>query len=299
MANPCALPKAIKTIPEIADIKCAAQRDSVALINLLHWTYLNHANGITELQVAEKALYFRKMQLDFVGESFRCIAAADENSAIVHYSPDENSNKKIEKILLLDSGGQYKYGTTDITRTVCFSKPTDERKMLYTLVLKGHIAVASAKLPSGSTGSQLDPLARQFLWNSFLNYNHSTGHGIGYMADVHEGPMAIAKSNYIQLRPGMLLSNEPGSYMENDFGIRLENMMVVTSTQNCFLEFETISLVPFDINFIAPQLLTEKEIAWINDYHRDIINRMAGKLSPEVAQWLRHYCSAIPQKNTA
>jgi Xaa-Pro aminopeptidase len=291
--NPCLLPKALKTTGEMANIKCAALQDSVALINFLHWIYTHQANGVTELAAAEKSLYFRKMQPNFLGESFPCIAAADENSAIVHYSPNKSCHKKIEKILLLDSGGQYKHGTTDITRTICFTEPGEKPRLLYTLVLKGHIALASAKIPAGSGGARLDSLARQFLWGRFLDYNHSTGHGIGYMADVHEGPMALASCNDIPLEHGMVLSNEPGCYLENDFGVRLENMMMVSEVMDGFLMFETISLVPFDMNFMLPQLLTAEEIAWLNRYHQLVLDSVADKLSTETNLWLRSYCHIL------
>ncbi|MDR1112529.1 MAG: M24 family metallopeptidase, partial [Bacteroidales bacterium] len=224
--NPCISPKAIKTHAEIDDIKLAAQKDSTAIINFLHWFH-NNSRKITELDAADRLLYFRKQQHEFIGESFETISAADENAAIIHYHPDLKSNKIIDNILLLDSGGQYKCGTTDIARTISIIEPSKEQKLFYTLVLKGHIALASAVFPTGTSGSQLDLLARQFLWKYAEDYNHSTGHGIGYMAHVHEGPMAIARNNDVPLRSGMLLSNEPGYYQEGRFGIRLENMMAV------------------------------------------------------------------------
>ncbi|GHU17703.1 Xaa-Pro aminopeptidase [Alphaproteobacteria bacterium] len=283
--NPCLLPKAIKTEFEIANIRGAALSDSVALINFFHWIYANHANGVSELQATEKLLYFRQRQSDFMGDSFPSIVATDSNAAIVHYSPKE-SHRPIGKILLLDSGGQYKYGTTDITRTVCFSEPTKEQKVIYTLVLKGHIAVANAKLPQGATGSCLDPLARQYLWSNFLDYNHSTGHGIGYVSNVHEGPMSISRNTTIPLKPGMLLSNEPGFYREGEFGVRLENMMIVTEESYGFMGFDTISLVPFDAKFIDKSLLTADETDWLRRYHASIINGTMTRLSAEVSQWL-------------
>jgi Xaa-Pro aminopeptidase len=290
LKNPCILPKCIKTEVEISNIRCAALKDSIALINFLHWMYENHADGVTERQASEKLLHFRQQQSRFIGESFPCIAAADKNAAMIHYVPTE-SDSIIKNILLLDSGGQYMFGTTDITRTLCFSEPTEERKMLYTLVLKGHIAVANAKLPPGAMGSWLEPLSRQFLWNNFLDYNHSTGHGIGYMLNVHEGPLSISKNCCLPLKPGMLLSNEPGYYRENDCGIRLENMMFVREACAGFLEFETISLVPFDAKFVNKSLLAPDEIEWLRRYHLEIMSKMVTRLPENVDQWLADYCS--------
>lgn len=290
--NPCLTHKSIKNKIEIENIKSAAQKDSIAIINFLQWIYTHNKifnKELTELMVVEKLLQFRKEQSDFICESFRCIAAADSNSAIVHYSPTEQSNTIINKILLIDSGGQYKDGTTDITRTICMKEPTIEQKKYYTLVLKGHIAVANAKMPIGSTGAQLDPLARQFLWQYFADYNHGTGHGIGYLSNVHEGPIAISKNNNIPLLAGMVISNEPGYYKDNEFGIRLENMLVIREENN-FLTFETISLIPFDMNFIDKTILTLDEYNWINSYHKTIIDKMKEKLSNEVLSWLLKYC---------
>jgi Xaa-Pro aminopeptidase len=238
---------------------------------------------MTELEVVDKLLYFRKQQREFIGESFESIAAADENAAIIHYHPDLKTSRTIDNILLLDSGGQYKHGTTDITRTISIIEPSEEQKLFYTLVLKGHIALASAVFPVGTSGSQLDPLARQFLWKYSEDYNHSTGHGIGYMAHVHEGPMAIARNNDTHLRPGMLLSNEPGYYQEGGFGIRLENMMVVEEHSG-YLSFETISLVPFDCKFISKELLSPEDINWLRRYNRRIISSLA--LRDTIPHWL-------------
>jgi Xaa-Pro aminopeptidase len=270
--NPCMFPKCIKSKSEIENIKSAAQKDSLAVIDFLHRFYNSGTEKITESEVAQNLLYFRKQQNGFIGESFKTIAAADENAAIIHYSPTPQTNKHIENILLIDSGGQYKYGTTDITRTISRTEPTHEQKLFYTLVLKGHIALAAAKFPAGTTGAQLDPLARQFLWQYASDYGHSTGHGIGYMSHVHEGPVSISKNSNIPLQEGMIISNEPGYYRENSFGIRLENMMLVTKDEcNGYLSFETISLVPFDQKFILKNLLAESEKNWINKYNEKIV----------------------------
>lgn len=292
--NPCKLQKSIKNHTEIKNIKAAAKKDSVAIINFLCWLHSNYfkKSCVSELQVVERILYFRKLQDGFIGESFPCIAAADENAAIAHYSPNLENNKNIENILLLDSGGQYKYGTTDITRTICLNEVSNEQKLFYTLVLKGHIAVANAKIPIGSAGSQLDAFARQYLWNYSCDYNHSTGHGIGYMLNVHEGPISISKTNSAPLYPGMILSNEPAYYKENSFGIRLENMLLSKKEdESDFLSFETISLVPFDFKFIDRKLLSGDEINWINTYHNCIIDELSGCLDSEVFNWLKSQIS--------
>ncbi|MDR2724184.1 MAG: aminopeptidase P family protein [Holosporaceae bacterium] len=285
--NPCLPLKSIKNSIEIDDIKLAAQKDSSAIINFLYWFH-NNTKKITELDAVEKLLYFREQQEGFVGESFKTIAAADENAAIIHYHPCAETNRFVTNILLLDSGGQYKHGTTDITRTISIMEPTEEQKFYYTLVLKGHIALASALFPFGTVGSQLEILVRQFLWMHAKDFNHSTGHGIGYMSHVHEGPIAIARGNNIPLQSGMILSNEPGYYQENSFGIRLENMILVTeSAFSGYLSFETISLVPFDHKFIHLELLSPEDISWLRRYNQCIVSTL--KLSANVLHWLQEY----------
>jgi Xaa-Pro aminopeptidase len=279
LKNPCIFPKSVKNKAEISDIKSAAQKDSLAIINFLRWFYAN-TEKIRESDVVEKLLYFRKQQDGFIGESFKTIAAADENAAIVHYSPSSQTDKYIDNILLIDSGGQYKHGTTDITRTISRREPTSEQKLFYTLVLKGHIALAGAKFPVGTPGAQLDPLTRQFLWQHGVDYNHSTGHGIGYMSHVHEGPVSISRSSNVPLQAGMIISDEPGYYPENCFGIRLENMMsVVEDEREGYLSFETLSLVPFDQKFIRRDLLTEFEKNWLEEYDQKIAHIFPGARS--------------------
>jgi Xaa-Pro aminopeptidase len=206
---------------------------------------------------------------------------------MAHYSPSTSSNKVVQNILLIDSGGQYKYCTTDITRTISLKSPTEEQKLFFTLVLKGHIALANAKFPAGTTGMQLDSLARQFLWQYSSDYNHSTGHGIGYSLSVHEGPCAISSNNATPLQAGMILSNEPGYYRENSFGIRLESMMLVRNESNGFLSFETISLVPFDAKFIQKEMLNTEEISWLSSYNKKVVSTL--ELPSNIAIWLSEY----------
>ncbi|MBQ3565249.1 MAG: M24 family metallopeptidase [Alphaproteobacteria bacterium] len=280
--NPIINEKCVKSSAEIQNIQEIAKQDSQAIVNFMYWFY--HHDDISEIDCVNKLFALRRENKDFVSNSFDTIAAADEHSAIVHYSPTNETNAIIQKFLLLDSGGQYLYGTTDITRTFTKIIPTKEEKTYYTLVLKGHISVANAKLPKDYTGAALDVLARQYLWNAGLDYNHGTGHGIGYMLNVHEGPIAISKKNSVPLKANMLLSNEPGIYFENHLGIRLENMIVVKNLSENFFAFDTISLVPFDFNFIDVSLLTCEEKKWLIKYHRDILDKL--QLRAEVKSWL-------------
>ncbi|MCR4623888.1 MAG: M24 family metallopeptidase [Alphaproteobacteria bacterium] len=286
--NPIPNIKYIKTAEEIETIKRIAIEDSEAIVKFLYWFY--HTENISELDCVDQIFLNRKESQNFTGNSFDTIAAADENSAIVHYIPTQNTNKKIEKFLLLDSGGQYKFGTTDITRTLAKKQPSEMEKLYYTLVLKGHIAVASAKLKKGSTAAVLDNVARKFLQQHSLDYNHSTGHGIGYMLNVHEGPVAISRNNKIPLQANILLSNEPGVYIENHMGVRLENM-IVTEERNGFIYFDTISLVPFDNRLIDYSLLTFDEKLWLRSYNEKILNSL--KLPKNILDWLAKYTNTF------
>ncbi len=283
--NPIPEKKCIKSNHELKNIMNVVLEDSAAIINFIYW-FENNKSDISEMDCVNKIYELRKNFQNFVENSFDTIAAADEHSAIVHYSPSQETNKTIRNILLLDSGGQYKYGTTDITRTLSRSIPSIQEKLYYTLVLKGHIAIALAKLPKGSSGYLLDSLARQYLWNYNLDYNHSTGHGIGYMLNVHEGPIAISKNNQIPLKSNMVLSNEPGVYIENHLGIRLENM-IVTKEENNFIYFDTISLVPFDYKFIEFSLLSNLEKLWLYNYNKKILSNKF--LSNSIRYWLIEY----------
>ena len=280
--NPIPAIKCIKTDDEIDNIKKITLEDSRAILDFIYW--FDHNDNLTEMDCVEKIYALRKRSENFVENSFDTIAAADEHSAIVHYSPTEKTNKSIDNFLLLDSGGQYKYGTTDITRTLSKRTPTDQQKLYYTLVLKGYIAVANARLPKGTAGDIPDQLARKYLLEHSLDFNHGTGHGIGYMLGVHEGPVALSKNNKVPLQANMLLSNEPGVYIENELGIRLENMMIVKDDGE-FISFETISLVPFDRKFIDFSLLTDDEKTWLNNYNDNIIN----SLNFSDIDWLKNY----------
>lgn len=283
----CSIDQTIKTQSEIEDIKRAVKNDSVALIKFLHWFHTS-TGELSELNVVEKLESFRKECSEYICNSFETIAAADEHAAIVHYEPTKSSNVNIRNILLLDSGGQYKNGTTDVTRTISRVSPTKYERTIYTQVLKGHIALASAKFPIGTTGAQLDAIARQYLWNNCHDFRHGTGHGIGYLLSVHEGNVAISRGCNLSVKAGMLLSNEPGYYEENHFGVRLENMIFVKNADNGFLRFETISLVPFDHKFIEEDLLTNEEKVWLGNYNAQIL-KMCEDLDANVLQWLKNY----------
>jgi Xaa-Pro aminopeptidase len=227
------------------------------------------------------------------GPSFETIAGFASNGAIVHYRATPETCKRIEgnSLLLLDSGGQYLDGTTDVTRTICIGEPSEDQKRHYTLVLKGHINLAMARFPQGTTGTQLDAIARFPLWQEGLDYDHGTGHGVGSYSSVHEGPHGISKTpNSVPLQPGMILSNEPGYYKENHYGIRIENLVMVKSLQEPFerhlLEFETLTLVPLDRKLIDEDMLTPTEWSWLNDYHRRVRESLLPHLDPDTAAWL-------------
>ncbi|WP_339048852.1 aminopeptidase P family protein [Candidatus Mesenet endosymbiont of Phosphuga atrata] len=265
----CALPKAIKNEAEIQGAINAHIRDGAAVTNFLNWLEKNIDKGITELNAEEKLLEFRQKQNLFKSLSFPTISAFAENGAIIHYRANEKTNKRIKRngLYLIDSGGQYLDGTTDITRTIAIGTPSNEQIDNYTRVLKAHIAIVRAIFPPSTTGGELDILARMHLWQADLDYSHSTGHGVGSYLAVHEGPHAIAKGNNIPLQPGMILSNEPGYYKPGEYGIRIENLMYVEEKTEGFLGFKQLTCVSYDKRLINYNLLTQDEINWINEYH--------------------------------
>ncbi|MEC9264733.1 MAG: aminopeptidase P family protein [Pseudomonadota bacterium] len=295
--DPCLLPKACKNAVEIAGTRNAHRRDGAALSRFLHWIESDAAKGgQTELSAIERLRQFRAGGEHFRGLSFDTIAGAGPNGAVIHYRAGERTNRPIEsgQLLLVDSGGQYLDGTTDVTRTVAVGTPTAEMKARFTLVLKGHIAIATARFPVGVSGSQLDPLARMPLWRAGLDFDHGTGHGVGSYLNVHEGPQRIAKAhNSVALRPGMILSNEPGYYKAGEYGIRIENLVVVrevseppAGAERKLLEFETITLAPIDRNLVDTALLTEAERAWLNLYHDRVRAEIAPQLDGDALAWL-------------
>lgn len=293
--DPCVQPKAIKTREEQDAIRAAHERDGAAMVNFLYWLEEHGKSGkITELDIDAKLQELRGRDNSYRGPSFDTIAGWGSNGAIVHYRATKETSKTIKSpgLLLIDSGGQYNDGTTDITRTVAIGEPTAEMKTRFTLVLKGHIALARARFPEGTNGAQLDTLARQPLWAEGLDYAHGTGHGVGCFLSVHEESAGISSRGREPLKPGMLLSNEPGYYREGAYGIRIENLVLVMKENKtsesgaALLHFETVSLAPIDRNLIRKELLSVEEIAWLNDYHARVVKIISPRLEPKVKAWL-------------
>jgi Xaa-Pro aminopeptidase len=294
--SPVDLMKAVKNGTELDGFRNAMIKDGVALVKFFMWLEKAVAEGVvTEVTVEEKLREFRSQQELFVGESFSTIAGYAGNGAVIHYHahPDTCLKVKPEGLLLIDSGGQYMDGTTDITRTVAVGKLTRQMKEDYTNVLKGHIAIATAIYPEGTRGSQLDILARKALWDNCQTYWHGTGHGIGHFLNVHEGPQNIRlEENPTLLKPGMVTSNEPGIYRANQYGIRIENLVVTreyrkTEDFGNFYNFETITLCPIDTRPIIRKLLTKNEIGWLNAYHEMVYNKLKKHLNKTEKEWLR------------
>ena len=299
--SPIALLKAVRNEQEIIGIHAAMIRDGVALVKFLRWLEIAvPAGSETELSIDEKLHEFRAAQDLYMGESFDTIAGYKEHGAIVHYSatPESSSILKPEGFLLLDSGAQYLDGTTDITRTIALGYLTEEEKIDYTLVLKGHIAIATCKFPYGTRGAQIDVLARLALWQRGMNYLHGTGHGVGHFLSVHEGPQSIRLNDVpVLLLPGMLTSNEPGIYKGGRHGIRIENLTLVRRDVETefgeFYRFETVTLCPICTEGIIKTLLSDAEINWLNDYHQLVFDRLSPYLSEEESLWLRTKTIAI------
>jgi Xaa-Pro aminopeptidase len=296
--DPCIDPKAIKNSAEVKALRAAHVRDGAALTSFLHWLATNKAKD--ELEVVSKLEEFRRKDNSYRGPSFSTISGWAGNGAIVHYRADEKTNAKIkgDGLLLLDSGGQYNDGTTDITRTVAIGKATDEMKANFTLVLKGHIAVARAKFPMTASGAQIDALARAPLWDAGLDYSHGTGHGVGCFLSVHEESASISPRGTEPLKPGMFLSNEPGYYKENEYGIRTENLVLVTEQgKNAegepLLGFETMSLVPIDRSLIKKDMLTREELDWLNTYHAQVLKVIGPRLEAPVKAWLERQAAPL------
>ncbi|MDR0829688.1 MAG: aminopeptidase P family protein [Prevotellaceae bacterium] len=299
--SPIILAKSLKNKTELAGFRRAMKKDGVALVKFFQWLENELPKGyVTELYASEMLHAFRAEQKDFVCESFETIAAYGAHGAIVHYEPTRESDilLKPEGLFLLDSGGQYLDGTTDITRTVALGRLSKQEKIDFTLVLKGHIALAQARFPENTRGTQLDILARQYLWQHCANFGHGTGHGVGHFLCVHEGPQSVRMNeNPTTLQAGMVLSNEPGLYRAGKWGIRCENLLAVNELRNTdfgnFLSFETLSLFPFDTRAIERSLLTENEISWLNTYHSKAYKTLSPLLSKSEKIWLRKKCKTI------
>ncbi len=294
MDDPCQLPKACKNPVELTGMRRAHQRDGLAVVKCLYWIEKNFRKGnISELEIATKLEVFRRESDMLKDLSFDTIAGFASNGAIVHYRATEESAKTLKdgNLLLLDSGGQYLDGTTDITRTVAVGKPKAEHKEHFTRVLKGHIALARARFPEGTAGGQLDILARNSLWQAGLDYDHGTGHGVGSYLSVHEGPQRISRTSDVPLKEGMILSNEPGYYETGSHGIRIENLVAVRESKQSggkrFFEFETLTVAPLDQRLIDRKMLEGYEIQWLNTYHRHVYETLVARLPRPERQWLK------------
>ncbi len=293
----CQVMKAEKNETELAGMIACHKRDGVALIQLLYWLD-NNWKGKTELDVVEKLHEFRQQQNLFFSESFETIAGTAENGAIVHYQPTIKTNKILQEnsLLLLDSGGQYLDGTTDVTRTIAFGQPTSEMIHDFTLVLKGHIALSQAVFPEGTCGLCLDALARRPLWREGKDFKHGTGHGVGCFGNVHEGPNRISSNGSLYgFKKNMITSIEPGYYKENAYGIRIENLVYskVSAEYENYLEFEPLTLVPIDKRLIDVYLLDSGERDWLNNYHRKVYESLAACVNDNVKKWLKASCSPL------
>jgi Xaa-Pro aminopeptidase len=283
--------KSVKNTTEQKGIRAAHIRDGIAMVRWMHWlTRIPDGEKHTEITISDKLETFRADQENFRGLSFPTIAGYEEHGAIVHYSPTEKSASVIKPrgILLVDSGAHYLEGTTDITRTIALSEATDEQKKHFTLVLKGLINLSMAHFPEGTTGANLDILARRYLWHEGLNYGHGTGHGVGCYLNVHEGPQRISLNSNVPLKPGMLISNEPGIYFEGKYGMRIENLILCQKSRcEGFLEFETVTRCPVDLNLIDASLFTSSERHWLNRYHKLVYDALQFALNEEEKTWLK------------
>lgn len=300
--DPCQLPKACKNSVEIEGMRAAHRRDGVALTRFLSWLEGQAPKGgVGEIAAADKLQALRFEGEHITDLSFRTISGSGPNGAIVHYSVTPESDRTLGpgELYLVDSGGQYRDGTTDVTRTVAIGEPTAEMRDRFTRVLKGHIAIATVRFPEGTTGSHLDILARQALWRAGLDYDHGTGHGVGSFLGVHEGPQRISKiPNKVALKPGMIVSNEPGYYKTGEYGIRIENLVCVTAVEiegaeKPMLGFETLTLAPIDLALVDTALLTPPETEWLNAYHTDVRETLTPLVDGDTAAWLAEATRAV------
>ena len=300
-ADPIALMKAVKNEAEIAGSHAAHLRDGVAVARFLAWLDREAPSGkLTEIDAVEALEAFRVETGALKNVSFPSISGAGPNAALPHYRVTSSSNRSIERnqIFLIDSGAQYEDGTTDITRTIIVGDPTAEMKDRFTRVLKGHIAIAQAVFPKGTTGAQIDAFARKPLWEAGLDFDHGTGHGIGSYLSVHEGPQRIAKTGHTPLEIGMMLSNEPGFYKPGAYGIRIENLILVEPRtipggDREMMGFETLTFTPIDLRLVEPAIMTVDEIAWLNAYHAAVRERIGPHLDAETRAWLEQATQAV------
>jgi Xaa-Pro aminopeptidase len=300
--DPCLLPKAKKNAAEIAGARAAQRRDGAAMCRFLAWLDEAAPKGdLDEIAAAEQLEAFRRESPELKEISFDTISGAGPNGAVVHYRVSRSTNRKLEpnSLFLIDSGGQYQDGTTDITRTVAVGEPTAEMRRRFTLVLKGHIAIATARFPKATRGTDLDAFARRALWEAGLDYDHGTGHGVGSYLSVHEGPQGLSKRAPAELEPGMILSNEPGYYKAGAYGIRIENLLLVRKAEPIpggerpMLSFETLTLAPIDRRLVELSLLTQAEQHWLDDYHRRVEAELLPAMKGSDRQWLIEACRPI------
>ncbi|WP_420549779.1 aminopeptidase P family protein [Curvivirga sp.] len=302
-ADPVLIPRAVKNEVELNGTRACHIRDGAAIARFLSWLPDASNDGtMTELDAVYKLEEFRRMDPTFRDSSFDTISGAGPNGAICHYRVTEKTNLVAEKgtLLLVDSGAQYPDGTTDITRTMPVGEPTQEMKDRFTLVLKGHIAIAQAQFPEGITGARLDTLARAPLWQYGLDFDHGTGHGVGSYLNVHEGPQRIATSGSQPLLPGMILSNEPGYYKDSEYGIRIENLVIVVEKgmsedgKKKLLGFETITFAPINLDLVNKEILSSSEVAWLNEYHQQVWDKVSSQLDEDnVKAWLKEATRSI------
>lgn len=293
--------KGSKNSIEQKGFRNAMIKDGVAMVKFLHWLNINVSlNKVTESLASKKLKKFRAENENFVGESFNSISGFGEHGAIVHYSVNKDSDVKLtpDNFYLIDSGGQYFEGTTDITRTIHLGTPSDQQRSDFTMVLKGNIALDTTCFPLGTRGVHLDILARKALWSKGLNYGHGTGHGVGCFLNVHEGPQSIRPDdNGVTLVEGMITSNEPGLYRIGQYGIRIENLILTVASNKTefgnFLKFETLTLCPIDLKSIDTNLLTHEEITWLNNYHQTVFEKLSPHLNGELVEWLKDQTKPI------
>ena len=282
--------KAIKNNVEINHMIRAHILDGIALTKFIFWIQNINKKKINEVDAQNKLEKFRRMNKNFIYPSFDTIAGSGKNGAIIHYRAKKENCNDIKKndIFLCDSGGQYKFGTTDVTRTICFSKPSQRIKDIFTYVLKGHIAVATSDLNKHDTGKKIDTRARRYLKKKNLDYAHGTGHGVGFFLNVHEGPQSISKLNKIKLKEGMILSNEPGYYQKNKFGIRIENLVYIKKVKKKIF-FKNLTMAPIEKELINYKLLTSSEKNYLFDYHLDVYSKLSKHLNFKEKKWLASF----------
>jgi Xaa-Pro aminopeptidase len=300
--DPCTMPKAQKNTTEQEGARAAQRRDGAAMVKFLHWLEREAQSGtLTEWEIAEELRRFRAESELLMDLSFSTISAAGPNAAIPHYHVSETNSRglNVGEIFLIDSGGQYEDGTTDITRTTVIGQPTDEMKDRFTRVLKGMIQISMLRFPKATTGAHIDALARAALWKAGFDYDHGTGHGVGAYLSVHEGPARIAKANHIALQPGMIMSNEPGYYKEGHFGIRIENLLLIKKEEPIeggdrpMMGFETLTLCPIERKLIETRLLTRDELEWLDHYHARVWRELRPIIDGPAANWLTKACAPM------